>query len=49
MRLPQLHHDALSPEQQKLYADMKSGIETSFKGSRRSTGTAISSAPGIHG
>ncbi|MFT4097787.1 MAG: carboxymuconolactone decarboxylase family protein [Rhodoblastus sp.] len=32
MRLPQLHHADLDPDQQKLYADMKSGIETSFKG-----------------
>ena len=32
MRLPQLRHDALTPEQKPLYADMKSGIETSFKG-----------------
>lgn len=32
MRLPQLRHDQLSPEQKTLYADMKSGIETSFKG-----------------
>ena len=32
MRLPQLHHDALSADQKPLYADMKSGIQASFKG-----------------
>ncbi len=32
MRLPLLDPAKLSPEQKPLYADMKSGIETSFKG-----------------
>jgi alkylhydroperoxidase family enzyme len=32
MRLPQLDHASLSPEQQPLYDDMKAGIETSFTG-----------------
>ena len=32
MRLPLLPPDALSPEQRPLYADMKAGIEKSFKG-----------------
>src|SRR6202045_4444358 len=32
MRLPLLSHSELSPEQQKLYEDMRAGIDSNFKG-----------------
>jgi hypothetical protein len=49
MRLPLISPSDLSPEQHRLYDDMRKGIETNFKGFKAIDSDGPLSGHGIHG